>query len=339
MVEPVRQSGMTHKYSDIRVGLIARMDKSGLGFQTKMLYDMLKPTKTLVIDSTPFNGREQHPVWYPDGIILSGFPDNRQFVRHLRDIDVLISCEIFYNHDIPRLCRARGIKTILQPNAELNDHFVRRIPKPDAFFMPSPWMEQETRGLGIRTYLVQPPVVAPRKEVDITKNRGELKVLHFGGRRAAHDRNGTDIVRKLTPIEGVEVFIHDQGETEIEDQRDLYEQGYHIVLIPRRYGGLCLPMLESFSYGLPVIMPNIEPNRQELPEEWLTQASPGINVRTKARVQTFNPDPQSIVWMLEKFRDMKQKEYNTEREKATQLYEKHLAQLGNWFTYIEEVVG
>lgn len=327
------------KYSDIRVGLIARQDRSGLGFQTKMLYEMLKPAKTIVIDSTPFNGRKQYPQWYQDPVILDGFPDNHQFIRHLRDIDVLISCEIFYNHDIPRLCRARGIKTILQPNAELNDHFVRPVPKPDAFFMPSPWMEQETRGVGIKTYIVQPPVVEPRLYKDIPKVRGQLKVLHFGGRRAAHDRNGTDIVRNLGYIPDVYIDIHDQGASEIDDQRDLYEQDYHVVLIPRRYGGLCLPMLEAFSYGLPVIMPNIEPNRQELPEEWLTSATPGKNIRTKARVQTYDPDPQSIIWMLEKFRDMKQSEYNQEREKATQLYNKHLAQLDNWYKYIEEVVG
>ena len=89
-------------------------------------------------------------------------------------------------------------------------------------------------------------------------------------------------------------------------------------------------MLESLSYGIPVIMPNIEPNRQELPEEWLTSASPGKRIRTKNRIDTYDPDTKSIEWMLEKFRDMDQEEYNLERAKANELYKAHQDQLKLW---------
>lgn len=324
------QTNMT-QYKSVRIGLIVRSDFSGLAMQTKALYDMLKPHKTLLIDSTPFNGREQHPEWYPDATISNGFISNELLGEWLTDLDVVITCEVPYNDFLYRMARKRGIKTILQPNAELNPHFLeRRLDLPDVFFIPSPWLERETRELGIETHLVKPPIVEPRTYLDIPKEPGKIKVLHFGGRRAAHDRNGTEIVQALPEIQGVEIDIHDQGTNEVKDQRELYEQGHHVILIPRRYGGLCLPMLEALSYGLPVIMPNIEPNRAELPEEWLTSATRGKNIRTKNRIETYDPDIQSIVWTLERFRDMDTLRYNEEREKANVLYKAHQAQLSKW---------
>ena len=325
----------------MKLGIIARSDYSGLAFQTLALTELLNPDKILLIDSTSLNGREQHPEWYnPEKTIISdGLISNQVMRRFVDDLDVVITCEVPYNDHLYRYCRKKGVKTILQPNAELNPHFLnRRLDLPDMFFLPSPWLEQETRSLGIPTYLVKPPIIPPRLYKEIPKEKGKLKVLHFGGRRAAHDRNGTEIVQNLGHIPEVYIDIHDQGSNEIEDQRDLYEKDYHVVLIPRRYGGLCLPMLESLSYGLPVIMPNIEPNRAELPLEWLTTAARGKNIRTKNRIETYNPDPQSIIWTLERFRDMSQEEYNAEREKANLLYKAQQDQLSLWESTIEKVL-
>lgn len=327
--------------SSKRMGLIARMDNSGLGFQTRELAKLLKPSKVILIDSTPFNGREQHPEWYAEYNTVTniGHIENPKLKDYLKDIDVLISCEIFYNELLPKLAKRMGVKTILQPNAELNPHILnRRLNLPDVFFLPSPWLEGETRDIGIPTYIVKPPIVEPRGYLDIPKERGTLRVLHFGGRRAAADRNGTEIVRQLTHIPGVYIDIHDQGANEVEDQRELYEQGHHVILIPRRYGGLCLPMLESLSYGLPVIMPNIEPNRTELPSEWLVNVRKGRSIKTKHRVETYDAQPDSIIHTLETFRDMSQEVYNQERNKAKELYQAHQKQLANWHTYIKEVL-
>jgi len=332
---------MARKYSDLRIGLIARSDYSGLAFQTRELAKLLNPSKVILIDSTPFNGREQHPEWYKDynTVEYSGFIETPDIHGLLRDIDVLISCEVFYNHQVPKIARMKGIKTILQPNAELNQYFVmHNIPKPDAFFLPSQWLDDETASIGVPCYLVKPPIIEPRKYAHIEKEAGTLRVLHFGGRRAAGDRNGTDIARNLSHIPNVYVDIHDQATNEVEDQRELYEQGHHVILIPRRYGGLCLPMLESLSYGLPVIMPNISPNYHELPAEWLVQATKGRPIRTKRRVDTYDADHGSLVHMLEKFRDMNQRQYEQERAKAMHLHKAHQDQLALWKTTIEKCI-
>ena len=46
----------------------------------------------------------------------------------------------------------------------------------------------------------------------------------------------------------------------VEDRWDLYD-GCSILVMPRRYGGLCLPVLEAMTRGLAVVMTDIEPNR------------------------------------------------------------------------------
>jgi len=323
----------------IKLGIIARSDYSGLAYQTLALTKLLKPKKVLLIDSTPFNGREQHPDWFKNFTMTNGFATDEEVKEFIKDLDVVLTCEVPYNDNLYKICREVGVKTILQPNAELNPHILNRsLDLPDIFVLPSPWLEAETREIGIPTYVIKPPIIEPRAIQNIAKEKGKLRVLHFGGRRAAADRNGTEIVRALPKIEGIQIDIHDQGANEVQDQRELYEQGYHVILIPRRYGGLCLPMLESLSYGLPVIMPNIEPNRQELPQEWLTTAIRGPSIKTKHRIETYNADQYGIVQTLERFRDMTQEEYEAERSKAFELTEAHKEQLEQWIRTIESIV-
>lgn len=323
-----------------RLAIICRSDYSGLAFQTRELVKLLDPAKILLIDSTPFNGREQHPEWYDEEIttVSKGFASNELLDEFLKDIDVLLTCEVPYNDNLYRMCRMRNIRTILQPNAELNPHILdRTLDLPDVFVLPSPWLEAETRDIGVETFIVKPPIIEPRDfNQHIPKEKGSLKVLHFGGRRAAHDRNGTEIVKALQKIDGIEIDIHDQSQNEVEDQRELYERGHHVVLIPRRYGGLCLPMLESLSYSLPVIMPNIEPNRQELPSDWLVNANYGKVIKTKHRIETYDAQPESIETVLKVFRDLDQRQYDSQRLVARSLYNKHQLQLDKWEELIYE---
>jgi glycosyltransferase involved in cell wall biosynthesis len=39
-------------------------------------------------------------------------------------------------------------------------------------------------------------------------------------------------------------------------------RGQHLLVIPRRYGGLCLPALEAAAAGLAVLMPDCLPNEE-----------------------------------------------------------------------------
>lgn len=323
-----------------RIGLIARMDKSGLGYQTKALYELLKPDKLLVINSQPFNQRVQFPGWYRDSeyVVSDGFITDELADTFLNDIDVVITCEVPYNDNLYRMARERGIKTVLQPNAELNPHFrEREMDKPDAFFLPSTWYEAETRALGIPTYLCPPPITIKPVDHEIKKENRQLKVLHISA-RAIHDRNGTQIVRRLPNLGGVTIDIHDQIINNVDNMEEIYRNGYHVVLLPRRYGGLCLPMLESLALGIPVIMPDISPNNDVLPAEWLVPAARGQRFPTKRLIYRYKANDREILAKLKWFRDMDQKQYDEERKKAMNIFDTYEYDLSLWNTYLEEVI-
>ena len=108
----------------MRLGIIARSDNTGLGNQTRELVNMLNPDKILLIDSTPFNKNKQHPEWYQgyDCLTTNGFPSLQQIKMFLNNIDVVLSCETFYDQNFIRFANKRNVKTILQYNYELFGH-------------------------------------------------------------------------------------------------------------------------------------------------------------------------------------------------------------------------
>jgi hypothetical protein len=323
----------------MRIGLLTRRDNSGLGYQTKALYELLKPTRVLCIDSTPFNGHSQNLNWYKDADYLqitNGFPTDHDIDLFLRELDILITCEIPYNYTLFSLAKERGIKTVLQPNAEFNQHFYgKTLPKPDAFFLPSKWYEQETKELGIPTYYCPPPTFKEQKR-NITKEQGKLRVLHIGGKKAFLDRNGTDDVSKIN-LPDVEITISQQVMSEEDNNMDLYKGDYDIVLIPRKYGGLCLPMRESLAFGYPVIMPHIPPNNDLLPKEWLSSPSRRTQRMMKRLINVYENDIQSIVKRLEYFRDMTNEEYLKQVEKAYTINRQIESDI-KWEEYLKEIV-
>ena len=331
----------------MRIALIARMDRTGLGYQTKALFDMLKPVKTLVIGSKPFNGNEQNMEWYYTGdpdrfsAYTEGFPTDQAVEWLLQDVDVLITCEVPYHDRLYEMARERGVKTILQPNAELNPHFRdKKLDKPDYFFLPSTWYEQETRDLGVTTVVCPPPIDLKPNFRDIKKEIGEVKVLHIAGKRALADRNGTEIVKRaLTDVEGVHLFITEQGDFDFKTQEEMYNiRDYHIVVLPRRYGGLCMPMYESLSQGLPVIMSDIEPNRTVLPSEWLVRARNYREVMTKRKIKAFMTDPLHLIDAVVRFRAMGQEEYDNQRHQAVSIFSDYQSDLSLWDFYLNRIM-
>lgn len=338
MGEMAKKSLKISRYFDMRLGIIVRSDNSGLGIQTRALYNYLKPDKVLLIDSTPFNGRHQHPEWYENPIISDGLPDEIILTEFLKNLDIIITCEVPYNQRLYGLAKKMRVKTVLQPNAELNDLFNRASPtKPTALFLPSPWRRDETARLGIPMYLCPPPLDFQPRYKPVKKEQGKLKVLHVVGRKAAYDRNGTEIVNALPKIDGVELVIHDQSQNEVEDQREIYEKDYHVVILPRRYGGLCLPMYESLGYGLPVLMTDCAPNDQVLPGEWLFNAKEGKKVRTKYVIPTYDAQVDDIVRLLKEFKDMDQDTYDQEVNKAHSLYEQYKEGWSQWPQLLKQV--
>lgn len=321
-----------YKRKKMRLGLIAVSSRTGLGYQTRDYYNHLKPAKTLVVDISAINGTTQNPDWYPNGIFIKGFPRPRELDRFLQDIDVVLTAETPYNFELFSMAKDRGIKTVCVENPEFYDYFkYPQLPMPDLIILPSTWMEAEIRAhaepLGTKVVQLHHPV---DRSVFKFQPRKSKKFVHIAGNPAVNDRNGTfDALNAhrqglivITQKPHLAKFIRARYSgsrvfDNLEDNLELYRLG-DILLFPRRYGGNCLPLNEALSCGMPVIMPNISPNNNLLPKEWLVPAYENGYFEPRGRVNLYSVDQQKLKEKIDWFIDC---DIEKESEKANQIAE------------------
>lgn len=143
----------------------------------------------------------------------------------------------------------------------------------------------------------------------------EARVLFHTAAPAFHDRNGTDTVLKaaaLLPrtldlrllIRGprparfryVNVPIPVTWLPPVHRYDEVIPDEADVMLLPRRYGGLSLPVQEAAARGLPVLMTDLEPQRAWFPEMALlpaTVAEPLIAMRGGA-FDVYGADPREL---------------------------------------------
>lgn len=304
----------------MRLTLLVRADMTGLGIQTRAYYKHLKPHKTVLIDISNLNGNPQHYEWYEDVHVIKGIPTNDQVNDILQDTDILLTAETPYNLDLYRIAREKGIKTICVENPEFYDHIkYPQFELPDLMILPSVWKEAEIRrhaqSRGTKVIQLHHPV--DREEIHF-KLRTTTKPLHIAGKPAANDRNGT--WNFLQACHDGVVITQDHSLADrikkrysssrvlenVDDQNWMYQVG-DILVLPRKYGGNCLPLNEALASGMPVIMPDISPNNNLLPPEWLVPAYISDSFTPRTKVDIWTTDHNALVERIEwiKAQDMK----------------------------------
>jgi hypothetical protein len=307
----------------MKIGLIARSDNSGLGNQTRELAYMLNPDKILLIDSSTFNQNKQNPEWYKDYNVTnnSGFISNRTAIEFLKDLDVVFSCEIFYNKRFPLLAKQRGVKTILQYNYEFLDNLQSpELALPDILVSPSKWnIEDVLEKFGKHCSVIHLPPPTNHKLFENAKkinSKPNKKLLHIAGKIAVKDRNGTDTVIEMMKHSKQDFTLEIRSQVKldykinddrikiitdnIKNQEDLYS-GYDAMVLPRRYAGLCLPMNEALLSGLPVFMTDISPNNQLLPSEWLVASYKADQLMTRTMLDVYSADPIELAAKIDSY--------------------------------------
>lgn len=307
----------------MRVGIIARSDRTGLGNQTRNLVRLLNPDKVLLIDSTPFNHNEQHPDIYKDynTTTIQGFISDLQAAEWIRDLDVVISCEIFYNMNFVDIANRHGVKTINQYNWEFADYL--RLPTltlPTKLISPSRWNIERAKNLwGDKVEYLPTPVFVDDfskvREINLNRN-GKKRFLHIMGRQAVNDRNGTlDLINALRHSrEDFELVVKMQTgcQLKVDDSRvvvdtsspnneiELYED-FDAMILPRRYAGQCLPMTEALCSGLPVIMTDVSPNNTILPAYWLVNANQAGRFMTRTWIDLYTVNHAELAVRIDQF--------------------------------------
>jgi hypothetical protein len=315
----------------VKLGIIARCDNTGLGNQTFELVKMLNPEKIMLIDSSSFHtGHQQHFEWYQgkNYSIIKGVPDKNQIVRFIQGLDIVLSCETFYSKYFVQIAKYKKVKTVLQYNFEFLQYLQTQEKfLPDMLLGPTVWnidVIKEKFGNICQIDFLPPPT--DHKNFKENKNinlKNHNRLLHVAGKAAAHDRNGTKIVLEMmkyaksnfelviksqTPIdfslnndERIEVLISNK-----KNREGLYN-GFDAMVLPRRYGGLCLPMNEALLSGIPTFMPDISPNNYFLPKEWLANSKVVGEFMTKTKINLNEVDPRTLAFMIDNYFDMKDK--------------------------------
>ena len=306
----------------------ARLDSGGLGWQTRNIVRMLKPGKILAIDSSSFNkGSIQDHTRYEGFVVttISRWPTNRDcnwFTK--QGISHIFMCETPYNLALYGYARRLGIKTYCQVNYEFLDAAVNHyIPHPDKYLMPSHWMlEEMQQKYGDKVEYLPPPVFPSDFKNARNKNferTGRRRFLHIMGKVSSKDRNGTfsllDALKHSK--EDFELVIRCQHEIpeymgysddnritwdlrNVPDQNDMYED-FDMMMLPRRFAGLCLPMNEALVAGLPVIMTDISPNNNVLPKDWLVPSKVTDKLMTRMELDVYSADAVYLGKMLDWF--------------------------------------
>lgn len=317
----------------MRVGLLAYSSNTGLGMQTLAFYKYMKPERVMLVDLSMLNHMQTHHERYPDAFcITQGFPKQPDIDNFLTGLDVVFVCETPLNYLLFERAKALGVKTVLQYNYELLDYFEHPDwAKPDVFAAPT-WWNFDNVPFTNKSYLpvpIETNVITPRfKEQART-------FLHIIGRPAASDRNGTNlfleaasimhngnypdakfIVRVQDENTGWEIaakyrFIEVRsGDTD--NQYSIYDDA-DVLVMPRRYGGLCLPVNEALAHGMPVIMPNISPNDRLLPDHWLVPAEKVGTVWTRLAIDLYHASTMELANKMIELYKMPARENETDQ--------------------------
>jgi glycosyltransferase involved in cell wall biosynthesis len=242
--------------------------------------------------------------------------------RWLSGLDVAFGCETFYVPWFTGLARAEGVATVLQVNPEFAQHVYDWQPQPDVIANPSTWRMDRLPGA------VHLPVGVARDRLPPRARTQLSTVLHVMGHGAAHDRNGTValmealrsvrrpvgvVVRSQRPLslagQAARLPSHVEVEVAAADVArywDLYDEG-DVLVLPRRYGGLCLVVQEALSTGMPALMPNVSPNGSLLPPSMLVpveRARPGRTFACQSgRLQLADADPAALAARIDELVD------------------------------------
>ncbi len=342
----------------MKIGLIARSDNSGLGMQTLGFYKHLKPHKTMVVDISHLNGNKTYPERYGGfGVThITGFPDHNDVNNFLDDLDVVLIAEAAYNPYVYERARQLGVKTAVQYNYEFFDWFTAsRQFMPDMLIAPSKWhyekIDQFAQENGLQHIYLHLPV--DREELPYREIKQARTFLHIAGRSAAYDRNGTETVIKASKYltTPANIILHFQGEQglahqatrsvaeyaeyveqegdpdrvtlqqiDFDNYADIYKEG-DVMVLPRRYGGNCLPLNEALSTGMPVIMTGISPNTDFLPHEWLTTSELIGEFEPRTLVDIYEANPRHLAHKIDRFYNFNEHQMMNENVRASNLAE------------------
>jgi hypothetical protein len=259
--------------------MLARADRSGLGNQTYEFWRHMQPDQTLVVDMGCAARGEQDFSRYPDCPVTAYDPtpgvyaiQDRGALRQLcANVDVVYTAEVPYSPELLDIAGETGTRVVVHANPELlaDDMLGADI------WLPTDWQRDLVEQRAGRRVRVVPVPTPTRPEPEPWSDAPRF--VHVGA-PAMLDRNGSELVAEALQLMRAhtswDVFGSDRpgGETirignadvtfhtSTLDYWSLYASA-QVLVLPRRYGGLSLPMQEAAAAGLAVVSLDLEPQR------------------------------------------------------------------------------
>lgn len=316
----------------MKLGVIARCDDRGLGNQTWEVCRHLNPERVLLVTDPRDRRFAQHPERFEQwdtttALWENGRLDRRAVRRWLRGLDVVYSAESPYDIRLGDWAADERVGLVLHANPEFvgrSDAAVRAT-----WWTATPWrLDHLPRG----TRVVPMPVPEPR----ITHEAADhVRFLHVAGWPAVGDRNGTDIVLEAATkmrTHPCQVIVRSQDKgtlrgrlpapplrIEIGNVVDYWQlyRGADVLVMPRRYGGLCLPAQEAMAVGLPVVMLDVSPN-DTWPGPRVSAFENGSLPTRAGRIPLHTTDPSVLAEVLDQLAE------------RPELLEKYRHEARNW---------
>lgn len=267
----------------MNVGLVARADDRGIGTMTREFYESGLADRTLVVrePGAESRGFAPHVERYGDSPVVVFDPQRGQISETitrdwLRGLDVVYLVETPYDYRFFDWCRDAGVVSVLHAMPEFW-RWADGTPRPDVWWLPTSWRADV---LPAECRVVPVPVpCAPRG----SSTCATATFVHVVGHRAVGDRNGTlmlmQALRRMRSRCTVKLVTQDKRLPSlalhpnvklsritggVADRWALYDDA-DVLVLPRRYGGLCLPALEAMARGLGLVMSAVEPQRSTWP--------------------------------------------------------------------------
>lgn len=265
----------------------ARGDMRGLAIQTADFARNMNPDKVLGIELPNSPYPNDWSSFEDVEVVPFGELSASLIAAWLRDLDAVYFAETGYHEETFRVAWNEA-RTFLHANPEFYywDH------PTDVVANPTPWLLDRMPGA------IHFPFPTDTVKLPFTQREEARVFLHVVGHPAMKDRNGTRIVLDALPYldESVEVVIRSRQELrgpqkasrakvrveigDLPDNADLYADA-DVLILPRRYGGLNLPLQEAAALGMPIVTLDRVPENGFIPDEMRIPATHHRTIRTQ----------------------------------------------------------
>lgn len=248
--------------------MVARADHGGLASQTLEMARHVGARRVLIVDLGPRGRgpcRPERFAEFADVTVIAGFPKVKHWEAFVDGLSAVYTAEVTYGPALPQVAAEAGVRLVVHANPELWVEAEYRGPT-TVVVTPTDWCAERVP----RSRVMPMPV---NRAVLPFRERAEARVVWHPCAPAMLDRHGSLIVRAAlehvrAPIrlvvtgDDASLFANLErvGRVTVERRvgaRENYWEGYDeadVLLLPRRYGGLSLPVQEALSSGMPVVM-------------------------------------------------------------------------------------